>query len=111
MAFHQRNGRNVLRAQLLECRAISMNGAQQLDLTSVKMVLDIDTRAKGPFTRASNHNQARGILHRVAHRRRQLVKHFNAQNIKRRPVKNQPQDIVLAPNMHERHTKYFLIIF
>ena len=111
MTLDQRHRRNVFRAQLLKSRTIITNGAQHLDFTAIEVILDIDTRAEGSFTGPGNHNQPRRILHRIPQRRRQLIDHFNAENIKRWPIKDQPENIMLVPNMQERHTKYFLFTF
>src|SRR5579859_830884 len=99
----------MFRPQLLKSRAIITNSAQHLHFTTIQMVIDINPGAKSPFTRASNHYQARNILNilnRLPQSRRQLVKHFNIENIQRWPVKNQPQQIILVANTHKRHTKY-----
>jgi hypothetical protein len=88
VAFDQRDRRNVFRSQFLKSRTIITNGAQHLDFTAIEVVLDIDSSAESSFTGASNHNQPRGILHRIPQRCRQLIDHFNAENIKRWPIKD-----------------------
>src|SRR6266571_6309404 len=107
ISLDQRHRRNLPCSQFLKCSTIIINGTQHLALATIQVVMDIDTGTEGSFPRACENNQVRRMLDRIAHSRRQLVKHLNRQDIERGPIKDQPEDILMETNTHIRHTSIF----
>src|SRR5712692_1850802 len=106
MAFDEVNGRNMLCTELLEGGKVIVYSPQHLHLAPIQVVVDIDSRAKGPFTRSRENDQTWAVLDRVPHGSRQLVEHLNVENVERWPIKYQPQDIIMATNTQVRHTLF-----
>src|SRR5712692_1594042 len=104
MAFDEGNSGNVLYTELLEGSTVIVYSPQHLHLAPIQVVVDIDSRAKGPFTSTRENDQTRAVLDRVPHGSRQLVEHLDTENVERWLIKYQPQNVIMATNMQVRHT-------
>src|SRR5437588_131467 len=103
MTLDERNDRNVVCVEFLESSTVILHDPQHLYLATIQVVMNVNSCTEGSLTCARNDDQTRRVLSGATHSSRQLIQHFNVEDVERRPVKNQPEDILTETNMQVRH--------
>src|SRR5439155_27385022 len=102
-------GCNVVCVKFLESSTVVPHDPQHLYLATIQVVMNVNSCTEGSLTCTRNDDQTRRALNCATHSSRELVEHFNVENVERRPVKNQPENILMETNMQVGHMMFSII--